>query len=78
MERTENREKLPELLKQLWTAEDVARRYNVKVPTVYYWKRKGIIGCVKFGRALRFEPEVVEAFLAARRIEPTAPAEPAR
>jgi excisionase family DNA binding protein len=58
--------------KKLMTPEELAERCGVSVNTIYWWKHKGMIGCVKLGKLLRFEHEAIEAFLAARRVAPTA------
>ena len=38
---------------KLYTCEEVAERYSVKLTTVWEWIRKGTLGALKVGRAYR-------------------------
>lgn len=54
----------------LLDTEDVARRAKVCERTVTYWRdrKKDPLPHVRLGRAVRFIPEDVEAFIRAHRI----------
>lgn len=56
---------------QLLNERQVATRLNVSVPTVQKWRflRRGP-AYVKCGRAVRYRPEDLEAFLESRRVDP--------
>lgn len=52
--------------RSLLTIAQLARQLNISADMVY--KRKAEIGYVRIGRAIRFRPEAVEAYLAARTV----------
>lgn len=47
---------------KLYTCEDVAERYSVKLKTVWDWIRKGTINAIKVGRYYRIRESDLEAF----------------
>jgi putative molybdopterin biosynthesis protein len=62
------------------TAEQLADRLNITKTTVYRLVRRGDLRGYLVGRALRFDPEDVRAYLARVQltVRPTASARPAR
>jgi excisionase family DNA binding protein len=50
---------------QLWTAEDVAARWQVSTDLVYALTRAGELPVVNLGRRRRYQPAAIEAFEAA-------------
>jgi len=48
---------------RLWTPPDTAAALGVSLPTVYAWAASGFLPCVRLGRAVRFDPEVVRAWV---------------
>jgi excisionase family DNA binding protein len=50
------------MAEQLWTAEQLAQRWQVPVSHVYRLAREGRIPVVRLGRYVRFLPEAVEAY----------------
>lgn len=50
----------------LLKAKDVAAKLGLAVPTIYQFAHRGLIPCVKLGRAVRFRLESLERFLDAR------------
>lgn len=59
---------------RLWTAEEVAEFLGLHPQTVYAKSRSGEIPSHKIGRALRFRPSEVQAWVEANS-RPVAPAE---
>ena len=51
-----------EVMERLFTCEDLARRYSVKIITVYDWIKTGKLKAVKIGRQYRIRPEDIEMF----------------
>jgi len=47
---------------QLWTAEQLAARWQVATSHVYRLTREGQIPSVKLGRYYRYHPAAIEAF----------------
>lgn len=43
--------------------EDVAKRLNVALVTVYKWAHSGRLPCIKLGKSVRFRHESVEKLL---------------
>ncbi len=43
----------------LFTADEIARLYNVSCSTVYRLSAQEIIPCIRLGRAVRFDPDAV-------------------
>lgn len=61
----------------LLTAQEVAEQLKVNACTIYRLKDKPDgIRAYKVGNLLRFRPEDVEAYLAARAVKPAAPQTP--
>ncbi|MBK8131048.1 MAG: helix-turn-helix domain-containing protein [bacterium] len=50
----------------LWTVDDVAAYLRVAVQSVYRWASQNKIPCRKVGGSLRFEPEEVKDWTAAK------------
>jgi excisionase family DNA binding protein len=53
------------LERDLWTAQQVARRFNASVATVRKWTYQRRLASVRIGRLCRYRPEDVERFAAA-------------
>ena len=51
----------------LWDAKDVARYVKGSVSWVYKVAEAGLLPCLRIGSMLRFEPEVVRAFVRSTR-----------
>jgi len=47
---------------RLWTAEELAERWQVPVSQVYRLTRDDAIPAVKLGRYYRYSPTAIEAF----------------
>jgi len=47
---------------KLWTAEELADRWQVPVSQVYRLTREGVIPTVRLGRYYRYAPAAIEAF----------------
>lgn len=47
---------------QMFTCEEVAERYKVKVITVWEWIRQKKLGAIKLGREYRVSEEDLKAF----------------
>jgi excisionase family DNA binding protein len=62
------RDAVGETKKWLMTPAQVAERCGVTVNTVYWWRHLKIIDYIKINRLIRFDPDAVEAFLAARKV----------
>lgn len=54
-------------MERLYTCEEVAERYGVKLITVWDWIRKKKMPAIRTGRNYRIRPEDIEAFEAARQ-----------
>ena len=54
----------------LLTVAEVAERLQLGRSTVYRLAKDGDLEAVQIGRAVRFEPEAVDAFIASRRTGP--------
>lgn len=52
---------------ELYTCEQVARRYDVKVITVWDWIRRKQLPAMKIGKSYRVSQDDLEAFEAARK-----------
>jgi excisionase family DNA binding protein len=48
---------------KLLSPQQVADLLGVKLCTIYQWRSEGYIPCVKLGRALRFDPRVIEVWI---------------
>lgn len=46
----------------MYTCEEVAERYGVKIITVWDWIRKKKLGAIKLGRDYRIREEDLESF----------------
>lgn len=53
----------------LLKAEDVAKKLNLALPTIYQFAHRGLLPCVKLGRSVRFRPESLQRFLDNREKE---------
>jgi excisionase family DNA binding protein len=51
----------------LWTVDDVAKRLAVPRTWIYKAAARGELPSIKLGKYLRFEPEQIEAWLAAQQ-----------
>lgn len=49
-------------MSKMYTCADVAKRYGVKVITVWDWIRKGKMPAIKIGRDYRVSEEDLKAF----------------
>lgn len=52
---------------ELYTCEEVAKRYGVKVITVWDWIRKKKLAAIKLGKEYRISDDDLKAFETARR-----------
>lgn len=52
---------------QMFTCEEVAERYKVKVITVWEWIRQKKLSAIKLGREYRISEEDLKAFEESRR-----------
>lgn len=52
---------------QMFTCEEVAERYKVKVITVWEWIRQKKLSAIKLGREYRISEEDLNAFENSRR-----------
>jgi hypothetical protein len=53
---------------RLMTPSDVSEYYNIPVPTLYQWRRRGYgPQATRIGRHLRYEPAAVRVWFAAQR-----------
>ena len=52
---------------ELYTCEQVAKRYGVKIITVWDWIRKRKLGAIKLGRDYRISEDDLKEFEAARK-----------
>lgn len=53
---------------KMFTCEDIAERYNVKVITVWDWIRKRKLPAMKIGKFYRISEDDIKAFEDSRRI----------
>ena len=52
------------------TYRELAQRWNVPIGTIYSWVARGCIPHVRLGdRSVRFEPAVLEQWMARRRVQ---------
>lgn len=56
--------------RRLLTVQEAARYLAVSVSTMYGWVWQRRISFVKVGKALRFDPSDLEAFVEANRVRP--------
>lgn len=49
-------------MSEMYTCEQVAQRYGVKVLTVWDWIRKKKLTAIKLGRGYRIRQEDIESF----------------
>ncbi len=54
---------------QMFTCEEVAERYKVKVITVWEWIRQKKLGAIKLGREYRITEDDLVAFEDSRRVK---------
>lgn len=54
---------------QMFTCEEVAERYKVKVITVWEWIRQKKLGAIKLGREYRITEDDLVAFENSRRVK---------
>lgn len=52
---------------ELYTCDQVAKRYGVKIITVWDWIRKRKLGAIKLGRDYRISEEDLKTFEASRK-----------
>lgn len=52
---------------QMFTCEEVAERYKVKVITVWEWIRQGKLSAIKLGREYRISEDDLNTFENSRR-----------
>jgi len=67
-ERTERKDTMNET-SGLLKVKAVAEKLGLAVPTIYQFAQRGLLPCVKLGRAVRFRPESLERFLDIREKE---------
>ncbi len=58
-----------DILAQMFTCEEVAERYKVKVITVWEWIRQKKLGAIKLGREYRITEDDLVAFEDSRRVK---------
>lgn len=58
-------------MSKMYTCEDVAERYGVKVITIWDWIRKKKLPAVKIGREYRIREEDIRTFEESRCTVPT-------
>lgn len=49
-------------MEDFYTCEDVAKRYGVKIKTVYGWIKKKKLPAIRPGKAYAIRPQDLEAF----------------
>lgn len=54
---------------QMFTCEEVAERYKVKVITVWEWIRQKKLGAIKLGREYRITEDDLVSFEDSRRVK---------
>ena len=54
-------------MSQMFTCEEIAERYKVKVITVWEWIRQKKLGAIKLGREYRVSEEDLKVFENSRR-----------
>lgn len=57
-------------MSKMYTCDEVAERYKVKVITVWDWIRQQKLGALKIGREYRVSEEDLNAFETARKTIP--------
>lgn len=57
---------------ELYTCEEVAMRYGVKIITVWDWIRKRKLGAIKIGKEYRISEDDIRTFESSRRTIPMA------
>ena len=57
-------------MSKMYTCEEVAERYKVKVITVWEWRRQQKLGAIKLGKEYRISEEDLIAFENARKTIP--------
>lgn len=57
-------------MSKMYTCDEVAERYKVKVITVWDWIRQQKLGAIKIGREYRVSEEDLNAFETARKTIP--------
>ena len=55
-------------MSEMYTCEEVAKRYKVKVLTVWDWIRKKKLPAIKIGRDYRISEENLKEFEASRKV----------
>ena len=48
---------------KLTTAEWVAEKMGIPLPSIYDYARRGILPCVRVGKLVRFRPSDIDAFI---------------
>ena len=56
-------------MEKLYTCEDVAERYSVRLTTIWDWIRKGTLNAIKVGRYYRIRESDLLSFEQANLIE---------
>lgn len=49
-------------MEKFYTCEDVAKRYGVKIKTVYTWVKGKKIQAIRLGKSYAIRPQDIEAF----------------
>lgn len=49
---------------KLTTAEWVAEKLGIPLPSIYDYARRGVLPCVRVGKLVRFRPSDIESFIA--------------
>ena len=57
------------ILSKMYTCDEVAERYRVKVITVWDWIRKKKLPAIRIGRDYRISEEDLKSFEASRRVQ---------
>jgi len=47
-------------MERMYKVQEVAEMFDVSNKTVYRWKNKGLISCIKVDRALRFPESEIQ------------------
>ena len=56
------------ILSKMYTCDEVAERYRVKVITVWDWIRKKKLPAIRIGRDYRISEDDLKSFEASRRV----------
>ena len=48
---------------KLTTAEWVAEKLDIPLPSIYDYARRGVLPCVRVGKLVRFRPSDIETFI---------------